>query len=124
MLSWCCLYEGEGMGKRARKKMQTEACGDMPHMPSQELRTILIFLPIPFLCFICFPLCMDSPKKRQEKGGTFKCGQHRVGVGEMAKLPFSLCPPPTMTIASSGFKHLLTRAHGTTLTLLLLCWDP
>lgn len=93
----------------------------MTHMPSWELRTILIFLPIPFLCFFCFLLCMDSPKKRQVKGGTFKCG---LVVAEMAKLPFSLHPPPTMTIASSGFKHLLTRAHGTTLTLLLLCWDP
>lgn len=86
----------------------------MTHMPSWELRTILIFLPIPFLCFFCFLLCMDSPKKRQVKGGTFKCGQHRAVVGEMAKLPFSLRPHPTMTIASSGFKHLLTRAHGTT----------
>lgn len=54
MLSWCCLYEGEGMGKRARKKnanrgmwgYATHALSgveDHSHFPTHSLPLLRLF---------------------------------------------------------------------------------
>lgn len=46
-----------------------------------------------------------------------------MAVREMAKLPFSLCPPSsTETITGSGLKCLYAGASVITLTLLILYW--
>lgn len=87
------------MGERARQKCLMDTCGTADTVPSSgrmetTIELIPIVLPLFTFYFFCFPLCMDSSKKRQKKRGMFKCGQHDRVVGEMTELSLACAVLP------------------------------
>ena len=101
------------MGERARQKCLMNTCGTADTVPSYgRMETTIELIPIvlPFftIFYFCFPLCMDSSKKRQKKRGMFsicaaaeastrgmfKCGRHDRVVGEMTELSLACAVLP------------------------------